>query len=90
MKSYSQLHKAAMAAGELDLKTKEMIALGIGIAARCDGCIAAHVFAALKAGATQAELVEVIDVAVLMGGGPSLTYGIQALGAIEEFAAESQ
>ncbi|EEX37680.1 alkylhydroperoxidase/carboxymuconolactone decarboxylase family protein [Vibrio metschnikovii] len=90
LSAFMQLHKAAMAPGELDLKTKEMIALGIAIAARCDGCIAAHVFAALKAGSTQAELVEVIDVAVLMGGGPSLTYGIQALGAIEEFAAESQ
>lgn len=90
LSAFMQLHKAAMAPGEVDLKTKEMIALGIAIAARCDGCIAAHVFAALKAGATQAELVEVIDVAVLMGGGPSLTYGIQALGAIEEFSAKAK
>ncbi|KOO03336.1 carboxymuconolactone decarboxylase family protein [Vibrio nereis] len=87
LSAFLHLHQAAMAPGEVDLKTKEMIALGIGIAARCDGCIAAHVYAALKAGASKQELVEVINVAVLMGGGPSFTYGTQALGAIEEFEA---
>lgn len=86
--AFLQLHKSAMSPGELDVKTKEMIALAIGIAARCDGCIASHVSSALKAGATKAQLIETINVAVLMGGGPSFTYGIMALGAIEEFEAQ--
>lgn len=90
LSAFMQLHKAAMSPGELDVKTKEMIALAIGIAARCDGCIAAHVVASLKAGATKAQLVEVINVAVLMGGGPSFTYGTLALGAIEEFEAQNR
>ena len=58
----------------------------ISIAARCDGCIGAHVAAALKAGASKQELVETIDVAVLMGGGPAVIYGTQALAAVEELA----
>ena len=50
MSGFTQLHTAAVADGVLDAKTKELIALGIGIAAQCDGCIAFHVHDALKAG----------------------------------------
>ena len=37
--------------GAIDTKTKELIALGIAVAVRCDGCIAFHVNDALEAGA---------------------------------------
>ncbi|MBB1488164.1 carboxymuconolactone decarboxylase family protein [Oceanospirillum sediminis] len=86
MSAFIELHKAAFAEGDLSVKYKELIATGIAIAARCDGCIAAHVQAALKAGASKQELVETINVAVLMGGGPSVIYGTQALSAVEELA----
>lgn len=49
MKAFSGLAQSATAAGALDLKTKELIALGISIAARCDGCIAFHVKACVLA-----------------------------------------
>ncbi|HHQ4776842.1 carboxymuconolactone decarboxylase family protein [Aeromonas allosaccharophila] len=85
MNAFIALHKAVMKEGEaLELKYREMIALGIGIASRCDGCIAAHVAGAVKAGASRAELIATVDVAVLMGGGPSIIYGTQAHAAIEE------
>ena len=84
MKAFSSLHRAAFNEGALTTKTKELIATAIAIAARCDGCIGAHVAASFRAGATKEELLEVIDVAILMGGGPSLIYGSQALAAIEE------
>ncbi|HHQ4901471.1 carboxymuconolactone decarboxylase family protein [Aeromonas veronii] len=85
MNAFIALHKAVMKEGEaLALKYREMIALGIGIASRCDGCIAAHVAGAVKAGASRAELIATVDVAVLMGGGPSIIYGTQAYAAIEE------
>ncbi len=86
MNAFLALHKAAFTEGAVSVKHKELIALGIGIAARCDGCIAAHVGAALKAGASRQELVETINVAVLMGGGPSLVYGTQALAAVDELS----
>ena len=86
MNAFLALHKAAMREGELSVKHKELIATAISIAARCDGCIGAHVAAALKAGASKQELVETIDVAVLMGGGPAVIYGTQALAAVEELA----
>ena len=88
MKAFGELARAATSAGALDEKTKELIAIGISVAIRCDGCIGAHVAAALKAGATKQELIETIDVAVLMGGGPAIIYGTQALAAVEELSAE--
>jgi AhpD family alkylhydroperoxidase len=87
MNAFLSLHRSVMVEGEVSIKHKELIATGIAIAARCDGCIAAHVQTALQAGATRQELVETIDVAVLMGGGPSVTYGLQALAAVDELSA---
>lgn len=85
LNAFMQLHSAAMSEGEVSVKNKELIALGISIAARCDGCIASHVQSAIKAGATKQEIVECVNVAILMGGGPSVVYGTQALAAAEEF-----
>lgn len=85
--AFSAFHQAVMMPGELDVKVKELIATGIAVAARCDGCIASHVGAALKAGASRQELVETIGVAILMGGGPSSVYGTQALSAVDELVA---
>jgi len=85
-KGFGELARVAMAPGALDTKTKELIALGIGITARCDGCIAFHVRAAVKQGATRKEICEAIGVAVYMGGGPSMIYGAEALKAYEELS----
>src|SRR5688500_8267875 len=68
---FGQLHGETMKAGALNIKEKELIALGIAIAVRCDGCIAFHVREALAAGATKEEIAECIGVTILMGGGPS-------------------
>jgi AhpD family alkylhydroperoxidase len=87
MGSFAQLHKQAVAEGALTAKVKELIALAIAVAARCEGCIAFHTHDALKAGASRQEIVEAIGVAVLMGGGPSVMYGAEALAALEQFQA---
>lgn len=88
MKGFGALHKAAAAPGALDTKTKELMALAIGIATRCDGCIAFHMKDALKAGATAEEVRETLGVAVLMGGGPAMMYALHALEALEAFSAK--
>lgn len=89
MSGFAALHKSAVADGALSKKFKELIALGIGIAARCGGCIAFHTHAALKAGATREEILEVIGVAIFMGGGPAMIYGCEALAALEQFEAKT-
>ncbi len=88
MTAFGQLHKSSIKDGALSAKTKELIALGIAITVRCDGCIAFHVHDALKVGASKKEIMETIGVAVLMGGGPSVVYGCEALEAVEQFEAE--
>ena len=85
MAGFASLHATATADGVLSTKTKELIALAIGIAVHRDGCIAYHVHDALNAGATRGEIAETIGVAVMMGGGPSVVYGCEALEAVEQF-----
>jgi len=87
MKGFGTLHQESMKAGALDEKQKELIALGIGIAARCDGCIAFHTHEALANGATREEISETIGIAVSMGGGPALMYAAHALEALHQFEA---
>ncbi|UOO88827.1 carboxymuconolactone decarboxylase family protein [Vitreoscilla massiliensis] len=87
MKGFGQLSSSAMKGGAIDEKTKELIALAIGVANRCDGCIGFHVKALVKMGMTAEELHELMSVAVYMGGGPSLMYAANAIAAYKEFTA---
>jgi AhpD family alkylhydroperoxidase len=84
MQAFGALGKSALAAGALDAKTKELIALAIGVASRCDGCIGFHTQALARLGASPEELRETLGVAVYMGGGPSLMYAANAIAAFEE------
>lgn len=86
MKGFGELGRAAMADGALDKKTKELIAVALSVAARCDPCIGFHMQALAKLGASRQELDEALGVAVYMGGGPSLMYAAHAVAAYDEFA----
>jgi len=90
MGGFGSLHRAATAKGVLDTKAKELIALGIAVAVRCDSCIAFHVHDALAAGASRAEVLETLGVAVMMGGGPAAMYACDALDALEQFEREQK
>lgn len=85
-KGFAELASAAIAPGALDSKTKELIALAIGVAIRCDGCLAFHAKAAAKFGATREEVADALGVAVYMGGGPAAIYAAEALSAWDELA----
>lgn len=86
---FGAMHSAAFGDGVIDKKTKELLALAIAIAVRCDGCIASHARGAAKHGATEAEVAETIGVAIAMSGGPGTVYGPRALAAFREFAPQS-
>lgn len=90
MKAFSDLSKAALAEGALDPKTKELIALAVGVAARCEGCIGFHGKALARLGATSAEVHEALSVAILMGGGPVVMYAANAVAAFQEFSESAQ
>lgn len=84
MKSFSEMAKAAHGGEALDTQTKELIALAISVAVRCDPCIAYHVEGALKAGASRAAISETLAMAVYMGAGPSVMYAAKALEAVDQ------
>ena len=83
-KAFGGLKAATLQEGDLTVKVKELIAVGIAVQAGCGFCIAHHVEACLKAGATEEEIAEACGVAVLMGGGPALMYSGMAMEMVEE------
>jgi AhpD family alkylhydroperoxidase len=86
MKAFAGMAQAATAAKALDSKTKELIALAIAVAIRCDDCIAFHVKAAVQQGASREEIMETLAMAIYMGAGPSVMYATHALEAFTQFA----
>lgn len=89
MQGFSALAQAASRDGALDKKTKELMALALGVAVHCDGCIGFHAEALVKLGATRQEVEEALGMAVYMGGGPSLMYAADAIAAYEQFKAQA-
>ena len=83
MKSFGAMAQAALKSNALDTKTKELMAIAIGVATRCDDCIAFHTKAALEHGATREEIMETLALAIYMGAGPSVMYASHA---VEAFA----
>lgn len=90
LKSFSAMARAALEAKALETKTKELIALAISVAIRCDDCIAFHAESAAKAGASREEVMATMGMAVYMGAGPSVMYGSHAVEAFDQFAATAR
>lgn len=78
VESFMGFVHSAESDGALDTKTKELMSLSLGVALRCEDCIVWHLDAALEAGATDDEIVEALEIAVVMGGGPALMYASEA------------
>lgn len=86
VKAFMNFTGATGAAGEVDVKTKELISIGIAVYNRCEYCIVYHTYNALKAGVTREEIMEAAMVAVGFGGGPSMAYIVTLLrNSIDEF-----
>ena len=86
---FTQMGAAAKAPGALDEKTKEIMALGIAVATRCESCIGFHVKSLVRLGITRDELCEALAMATFMGGGPSYAYSAKALNAYDTFSRAS-
>jgi AhpD family alkylhydroperoxidase len=87
MKAFTAMGASAGASGALDAKTKELIALAIGVAIRCDDCIAFHSKGAVQHGASREEVLETLSMAIYMGAGPSVMYASHALAAFDQLHA---
>ncbi len=85
--SFSNLHDSIMnSGGQLSIKEKEFIALGIAVSTRCEYCIFYHTMAAMKTGATEEEILEAASVAIYMSGGPGYVYIKHVMDAIEVYS----
>ncbi|MCP3903177.1 MAG: carboxymuconolactone decarboxylase family protein [Planctomycetes bacterium] len=91
-RGFGSMFGKLMKEGALTVREKELIALGIGMAIRCEPCIYSHLEKAMAAGCTREEIVELAGVVVTMQGGPGYVYVpklLQALDALEAAAAPS-
>lgn len=89
MKGFGGLFLSIMKDGALKKKEKELVALGIAVAQRCESCIKLHVQKCLEAGNTAPEIIEAATVAVLMQGGPAYTHIPVVIEALEALAPKS-
>jgi len=85
-RGFDALSTAATAEGSLTTAQKELVAVAIAVSQGCEGCILYHVDAAIRHGATRDGLVEMLAVAVEIGGGPAMVYASRALEAFDGLA----
>ncbi|MDA9020297.1 carboxymuconolactone decarboxylase family protein [Flavimaricola sp.] len=84
MQGFGKISKVATSAGNFSAAQKELIATAIAATQGCEDCILYHVDAAKRHGATEANLIEALSVAVEMGGGPAVMYAGKALAAFRD------
>ena len=68
--AFLEMERAAFRDGALPKKHKELIALGISVVIDCESCMQWHIEQAAAAGATEREVLEAVEVAIEMAGGP--------------------
>jgi len=90
VKAYAAFHHANAASKHLDAKTRELIALGVAVTLRCDGCINAHTEAAARAGATKDEIVDALGVAVMVNAGATMVYSAHVVDAFHAYSQPSE
>lgn len=87
MEGYRAIATAYKENGHLDAKLRELMSIAVGVALRCDGCIAVHTDAALRHGATKEEIAEALNVAISISAGAALVYSARALDAVAQHPA---
>lgn len=68
MKRFLKLDSSVYDDGYLDRKTKELLGLVASTVLRCDDCIKYHLNTCKEQGVSEAELVEALDIALVVGG----------------------
>ena len=79
MKTFWAFDKAAMAAGAIPVKYKELMALAVALTTQCPYCLEIHSKRAKEAGATEPEIAEVVVIAAALRAGAAITHGTHAI-----------
>ncbi|MDR0749567.1 MAG: carboxymuconolactone decarboxylase family protein [Tannerellaceae bacterium] len=64
---------------------KELIAIGISVAINCESCMEWHIKQALDCGTSENEIIEAIEVAIEMRGGPATAFARFAMNIIDYY-----
>ena len=70
--------------GALDAKSKELLGLSASMVLRCDDCIAYHIDQCVQAGASDEELFETFDIAMVVGGSIVIPHLRRAVAFLDE------
>ena len=79
MKAFVAFDKAALAAGAIPVKYKELMAIAVALTTQCSYCIAIHSNKAREAGASEQEISEVVLIAAALRAGGAVTHGTHAI-----------
>ena len=88
-RGYRELSEAGSKTSHLDAKTRELVALAVGVTRQCDGCITTHVHAALKHGASAEEIAEALGVAIAVNAGATLVYSARVMDAVAAYSSSA-
>ena len=83
--AFTNMAKEAFSEGSLDKRTKELMAVSVSVVINCESCMEWHIGKALRAGASEKQIIEAIDVAMEMGGGPATVAARFAFKVIEYY-----
>ena len=78
-KAFVAFDAAAVKAGAIPVKYKELIAVAVALTTQCPYCIEIHSKKARKAGATEQELAETTLIAAALRAGGAMTHGTHTL-----------
>lgn len=83
-RTFNEFSRQVFTAGALDAKTKQLLAVAVAHTTQCPYCIRSHTKGALRAGATQQEIVEAMWVAAEMRAGAAVSHAVIALQAMAD------
>jgi AhpD family alkylhydroperoxidase len=75
MTAFRTWDEIALSDGAIPKKYKELMAISVALTTQCPYCIDVHLQQAIKAGASEKELAEVVHVAAALRAGGAMTHG---------------
>lgn len=84
IKRFFALDTRAYEKGALDVKTKELMGLVASTVLRCNDCITYHMIRSVQEGASDAELFEALNVALVVGGSITIPHLRRAVDVLDQ------
>lgn len=84
LNAFHEFSRKVFAEGALSARVKQLIAVAVAHTTQCPYCIRGHTEAAVKAGATDEEIMEAIWVAAEMRAGAAYAHSTIALDTLEK------